>query len=97
MHLAHPFSVAAGEVIVYGNDMHALARKGVEVCGQSGNERFAFTRAHLCNTTLVQADTAHYLHVEVLHFEHAPTCFAQGGECVEHYVVEGLARGEPLF
>src|SRR5712671_5185779 len=34
---AHPFGVAASEVIVYGNNVHAPAGQGVQGGGQSGN------------------------------------------------------------
>src|SRR6267154_6759642 len=51
---AHPFSVAAGEIIVYGDDVHASASQGVQGGGQSGHESFAFAGFHLGDFSVVQ-------------------------------------------
>ena len=40
--LAHPLRVAAGEVVVDGDDVHALAGERVEVGRQGRDERLAF-------------------------------------------------------
>ena len=82
MHFAHPLGVALCKIIVYGYDMHPFPRKRVEVCGQRGNECFSFTRAHFCDTPLVQTDTADDLNVEMLHAEHAHARFAKRRERV---------------
>ena len=39
---AHPFGVAAGEIIVDGDDMHALAGERVEIGGERRDQRLAF-------------------------------------------------------
>ncbi len=75
MNLAHPFRVALCKIVVDGDDMHALTRKRVEVCGKGGNKRLAFARLHFGNSALMQAYAADNLNVEVLHFKHAPACF----------------------
>ncbi len=43
----HPFGVAAGQVIVHRDDVHALAGQCVQIRGQCSDERLAFTRLHL--------------------------------------------------
>ena len=43
----HPFSVAAGEVVVDRGEVGALAGEGIEHEGQRGHERLAFARLHL--------------------------------------------------
>ena len=73
---SHPCGVTCGEIVVDGYDVHAFARKSVEICRKRRNERLTFARAHLCNTTLMQSDTAHKLHVEVAHAEHSFTCLS---------------------
>ena len=45
--LPHPLRIAAGEVVVDGDDMHALAGKRVEIGRQGGDQRLAFTGLHL--------------------------------------------------
>ena len=44
---AHPLRISAGEVVVDGDDVDALAGEGVEVHGQGGGEGFALAGAHL--------------------------------------------------
>ena len=44
---AHPFGVALGEIVVDGDDMHALAGERVEVDRQRRDQRLAFAGAHL--------------------------------------------------
>ena len=68
--------VAAGQVIVYGNDVHALAGQGVEVYGQCGGERFAFASAHFGDFAFVQGLCAYHLHIEMAHFHVAAAGFA---------------------
>ena len=51
--LAHPLGVAAGEVIVHGDDMDVVARKRVQIARKGGHERLAFARLHLCNLPIV--------------------------------------------
>ena len=44
--LAHPARVAAGEIVVDGDDMDALAGQRVEVDGKGGDQRLAFAGLH---------------------------------------------------
>ena len=44
---AHPLGVAAGEVVVDGDDVNALAFERVQVGGQGGDQRLAFAGLHL--------------------------------------------------
>ena len=95
--LAHPFRVAAGEVIVDRDDVHAVAGERVEVGGKRRDERFAFARLHLRDPALMQDDAALHLNGEVLHLEYAPRRLAAGRESLRQEVVERLAVREPLF
>ena len=64
---AHPLGVAVGEVVVDGDDVDALAVERIEVDGQGGDERLAFTGLHFGDLAVVQDDAADQLHVEVAH------------------------------
>ena len=64
---AHPLGVALCQVVVDGNDMHALAGDGVKIAGQGGDERLAFAGLHLGDMTLVQRHGADELYVKVTH------------------------------
>ena len=78
--LAHPFGVAAGEVVVDRDDVHALAGKRVEIDRQRRHQRLAFTGPHLGDGALVQHHAADELHVEMALAEGALGRLAHGGE-----------------
>src|SRR6185437_6453157 len=62
-----PFGVAPGEVVVYGDDVHALAGKGIEIGGKRRHQRLAFPRSHLGYLSLMQYRTSDELHVIMHH------------------------------
>ena len=94
--LAHPLAVALGEIVVDGDDMHALAGERVEIDGERGDERLAFAGAHLGDGALVQHHAADELHVEMALAERALGRLADGGEGGNEQIVERLAGGELL-
>jgi hypothetical protein len=94
--LAHPLGVAAGEVVVDGDDVDAFAVEGVQVGGQRRDERLAFARLHLGDGALVQDVAADELDVEVPHVEHAAPGFAHHREGFRQEIVERLALGDAL-
>ena len=93
---AHPFGVAAGEIVVDGDDVDALADKRVEVDGQRGDQRLAFAGAHLGDAAIVKNHAADQLHVEGTHAEHAAGSLAHGGEGRNQQVLQIGAVGEIL-
>ncbi len=97
MYLAHPFRVAAGEVVVDGDDVNALACQGVQIRRQGGDQRFAFARLHFGNAALMQGDAADDLHVIVFELEHAPRRFPDDRKGVVENVVQRFARFQPVF
>ena len=76
----HPLGVAAGQVIVDGDHVHALAGQRVEVGGQGRDQGLALAGAHLADLALVQHHAADQLHVEVAHTEHPAAGLAADGE-----------------
>src|SRR5690606_21706225 len=64
-----PGRVAGGEVVVDGDDVHALAGDAVEVAGQAGDQGLASTGLHLGDAALVQDDGAQDLDVVGAHAE----------------------------
>ena len=85
---AHPLGVAAGEVVVDGDDVDALLGERVEVDGERGDERLAFAGLHLGDVALVQHHAADQLHVEMALAEGALGRLADGGEGGHQQVVE---------
>ena len=94
--LAHPLGVALGEVVVDGDDMHALAGERVEIDRQRRDQRLAFAGLHLGDAAFVQDHAADQLHVEMALAERALGGLAAGRERRHQDVVERLAVGELL-
>ncbi|CAN3976491.1 Core-binding (CB) domain-containing protein, partial [Dysosmobacter welbionis] len=59
--LAHPLTVALGQVVVHRDDVDAPAGQGVQIGGQSGYQGLALAGLHLGDPALVQHDAAHQL------------------------------------
>ena len=86
--LAHPLGVALGEIVVHGDDMHALAGQRVQIGRQRGDQRLAFAGLHFGDAALVEDHAADELHVEVAHAERPHARLADEGEGLRHEVVE---------
>ena len=71
VNFAHPLAVVSGQIVVYGNNMHALAGKRVQKGGQRGGQGFALAGAHFRDAALMQHDGAQQLHVEGALTQHA--------------------------
>ena len=89
--VAHPLAVAAGQVFVDGDDVHALAAQRVKVGGQGGHQRFAFAGLHFRNAALVQNDAAHDLYGEVTHPQHPVGGLPAGGKGLRQDVLQRFA------
>ena len=63
--LAHPLGVALGQVVVDRDNVHALARNGVEITCQGRDKRLALAGLHLGDGAAVKRDGANDLHVKV--------------------------------
>ena len=61
----HPAGIAAGQVIIDGDQVGSQASQGVQVKRQGGYQRFAFAGAHLGDLALVQGHTANHLDVKM--------------------------------
>ncbi len=89
--LAHPLRVAAGQVVVHRDHVHAPPRQGVQVHRQGRDQCLSLAGLHLGDPPEVQGHAAHELHVEVALAEHPPCRLAHRGEGVDEEVVERLA------
>jgi hypothetical protein len=93
---AHPLGVAAGEVVVDGDEMHALAGQRVEDHREGRGQRLALAGLHLGDVAAVQDHATDELHVEVAHAHGAPADLAHDGEGLRKQVAEGLALARPF-
>ena len=102
--VAHPLGVAAGEVVVDGDQLRVAAGERVEVKRQRGDEGLALAGRHFGNATLVQRDAADQLDVEMNHVpgqlvvahhrlgaDEPAGGVLHGGEGLRQDLVEGLA------
>jgi hypothetical protein len=89
--LSHPFRVALGEVVVDGNDVHALSAERVQVCGEGRDKCLALAGLHLGDVALVQEDAADQLNVEGAQAQRAPGPLATIREGFRQEVVETFA------
>lgn len=78
--LAHLRRVAAGQVVVDRDHVHALAFQRVEVHGQGRDQGLALAGAHLGDLAQVQHHAADQLHVVVAQAQHAARGLAAHGE-----------------
>ena len=85
---AHPVRVAAGQVVVDRDDVHALARERVEHDRERAGERLALAGAHLGDLAVVQDHAADQLDVEVAHRHRAAADLAGQREGLGQHLVE---------
>ena len=95
--LAHPLRVTLGQIVVDGDDVHALAGEGVEVGGQGGHQGLALAGLHLGDAALVQHDTTDELHPVGAHTQHTVRRFPDGGKGLGEDVVGGLTVMKTLL
>ena len=96
MDFSHPFAVAAGQVVVHGNDVNALSGESIQIGGQHGHEGLAFAGLHLGDTALVEHDAADQLHAEGFHSQNTPCRLTGGGEGFGKKTVQRFSRIETL-
>ncbi len=97
VHAAHPLAVAFGQVVVDGDDVHALAADAVEVGRQHRGQGLALSGLHLGDVAEVQRGRAHHLYVEGALVEHPPRGLPGHRESLGQQVVEAFAVGVALL
>ena len=86
--LAHPFAIAAGQIIVHRDHVHALAGERIQIDRERRNQRLAFARSHLGDRALVKHHAADQLDVERTLAERPLGGLADGGEGRHQKVIE---------
>ena len=89
----HPLSIATGQIIVDGDDMHAVSGQRVQIRRQGSDQCFAFTGSHFGNFAVVQNHATDQLNVEVAHAERPLTCFTDDCKSFRQERVKRLAIG----
>ena len=89
----HPLGVPLCQVVVDRDDVHALARDGVEIGSERRHERLTLAGLHLGDRTTMERYAADELDVEVAHPECADRSLANGSERLGEELVEHLLAG----
>ena len=93
--LPHPVGVAAGEIVVDGDDVDALAVERVQIDRERRDQRLALAGLHLGDLAAVKGDAADQLDVVMALAERALGRLADRREGFGQQVVELCAVGEP--
>ena len=97
MNLSHELAVALCEVVVDGNDVNALSGQAVQVGRQSRNEGLALAGFHLCDTSLMENDTADDLYGVMAYSYNSGGGLAAYRESVRQYLVKRFAGSQPVL
>ncbi len=89
----HPLGISASQVVVDGNYVSAASGQGVQVSREGGNQGLTFPGTHLGNLVEVQGGTAHELHIEMAHVEHAAAGFTTNRKGFRQNVLHHLSQG----
>ena len=89
--LAHPLGIAPGQIVVHGDDMHALAFKRIQIDRQRRHQGLALASAHFGDLPAVEDNTADHLHIEVAHAHAALAGLADRREGFRQDRVQRLA------
>ncbi len=92
---AHPFRVAARQIVVDGDDVHAAPGESVERRGEGRDERLALARFHFRDFAFVQNHSADELHIEVAHIQEAAAGLAHQRERQHNRRLEGTLHQLP--
>jgi hypothetical protein len=94
---AHPFGVAAGEVVVDRDHVDAFAGEGVQVHGQGGGQGFALAGFHFRDLAFMEDKAADDLHIKVPLAQRPDAGFSHRRKRPGQNVVQGGALVEGLF
>src|SRR5208283_774713 len=90
--LAHPFCVAASEIVVDGDDVNTLAGERIQINCRRGDERLALAGAHFGDCPFMENQAADQLNVEMPLLERAFRGLPYGGKGGRDEVIQLLAR-----
>ena len=96
MDLTHPLSITLCQIVVDRYNLHTLAAQCVQVSRTGGYQRLTFTSTHLCNTALMQYDTANQLYWEMLHIQSSSCRLTDCGKCLRQNVIQSGAICKPF-
>ena len=93
MDCSHPLGVTRCEIVVDGDQMHALAVEGVEIGGHGRDECLSLAGLHLGDHPPVQCGRADDLHIEMPLAQHPLGSLPDCGKGLDLELVQALAGG----
>ena len=97
MHLSHPLGISLCQIVIDSDYMDAFSLECVKICRQKGCLCLTFTSPHLCNTSLMQDDTANQLYPVVFLVQYTFRALANDCVCLRKNIVQACPLGNPLF
>ena len=93
---AHPLRVAPRQVVVDGDDVHALRWQRVEIDRQGRDQRLALAGLHLGDHAAVQDDAAQQLHIEMALAQRSLGRLADRRERLHQQIIDRFAAIKTL-
>ena len=93
----HFFAVAARQVVIDRDDMHALTGQRVQIGGHRCDQCFSLAGLHFGDTPLVKQDTTDHLDAERALAEDARGSLTHGGKGIRQNIIRILALREPFL
>ena len=93
---SHPLGVAAGEIVVGRDHVHATLGEAVQIHGEGRGDGLALPRLHLGDPAEVEGGAPHQLHVVVALADDPAGGLAGDGEGLDQEGVQILSVVEPL-
>ena len=93
---SHPLGIAPSQVVVDGDDVHALGRERVEIDRKGRDQCLAFARLHLGDHAAVQDDATHHLDIEVALAERSFRRLPDRGKRVDEEIIDRRAAMQSL-
>ena len=94
---SHPFGVASGQIVVYGNNVNPFAGQGIQIGRKGGGKGFAFAGLHFRDFSLMKHHAADQLSIEVAHVQGANRGLPYGCKCFREQIIQGFALFNPLL
>ena len=95
-HLAHFIGLCFCQVVVYGDNMNALARQCIQIGCNAGYQSFTFTGFHFCNSSLMQNDCTNNLYWKRFLAQYTIRCFPDSCQCFCHHGIQCFTAFQPV-
>ena len=91
MDFSHPFCISLCQIVIDGNDVHALSFQCIQISRKCRNKGLTFTGSHLCDTSLVKNDTTDDLYTVVFQSNGTLCTLTDSGICFRKQVIQCLS------